>query len=127
MNFNLTSLFSLTIVLSVLLSGLHAKELPTLRANEAVRQAGVGVKKAVKDDPGSSSLVKVSGEVHPHVDKQTLKSALKAFSDQNMKADARHLKRQRHHARRIVTKRRLSGVLDILNSRAAALLGVTSA
>lgn len=120
MKFNITALFSLTIAASILLSGVHAKDLPAISTQARNMQATV--KKTAKDDAGSSPTYgKVSGEVHNHVERQTLKSALKAFGDQNMQADARHLKRQHHQARR-AQPRGLRGAFGLL-ARRAVLLG----
>lgn len=122
MNVNTTALFSLVIATSVFLSGLHAKELPALSATASLRHQA-NVRKAAKDDTGSNSPhSKVSGEVHNHIEKQTLKSALKTFSDPGLQADARHLKRQRHHARRTAQPKRLNDVLSLVGGRALAML-----
>lgn len=118
MNFNLTAFLSLTIAACILLSGVHAKDLTSLGSKSKEYQTA-GIKKVVKDDSAGSTY-KVSGEVHPHVDKQTLKSAVKAFGDQNMQADARHLKRQRHYARQAAAPRRLKGVLSLFTGRRPA-------
>lgn len=121
MKSNIPALFSLTIALSVLLSGMHAKDLPAL-STQVKKPSQAAIRKTGKDDAGASHG-KLVGEVHNHIDKQTLKSALKVFGDQNMQADARHLKRQRHQSRRPSAPRRMRGVLSLMTSRTAALLG----
>lgn len=123
MNFATTT-FSLLIACSVFLSGIHAKELPVLQ-RESAHRSETSINKSSKDDQGSSPHGKVSGEAHNHIDKLSLKTALKVYSDQNFQADAKHLKRHRHHSRRAPAPRRLSGVLGIF-SRSFSQSGLTA-
>lgn len=116
MNLTLNAFFSLVVACGVLLCGLRAGEVTALNLPAAVLAAD---RKALKDDQSVSALhSKVGGDIHhDHIEKQTLKSALKMLSDQPLQAEERHLKRVRHHARAASPWRRLNGVLGLLGSR----------
>ena len=120
---NSLTFVALTLAASVVLSGMHAKDLPAL-AVQAKQREEASNKRTANDD-SNSPHGRISGEVHNHIEKQTLKSALKVFGDHNMQVDARHLKRQRHRGRVAAEPRRLRGVLALISQRTAALLSAS--
>ena len=76
---------SIAIGLAVLLCGAHAKDVTGLSV--AARQ---NAKKFVSDD--TASLVKTSPDLHNHIDKQSLKTLVKAIDTSAMQADSRSLR-----------------------------------
>lgn len=91
-----TAIFSSFIALSVLLLGVHARDVSAATTQNA---------QAKKLDDGSGQQVtrtvdkQVSDHLHNHVEKQSFKSMVKTFSDQSPQADHRSLKKQRTHKR----------------------------
>lgn len=94
----LVGTFSVLLGLSVLLSGMHAKDLSLLVANASTLD-GAPLKKVIADDnsqltnPGKSP---VDTHSHTHIDKLNLKPISQMVSDAPQ-ADTRSLKRTRHH------------------------------
>lgn len=103
-----SALLSILMTLSLLLSGVHAKDVSSLTNQQIKRAASIKNPLAPKDDGGQNSQtqkVAIDSHLHNHIDKQTLKSAMKSFSDQNPQADQRSLRKVRHARRE---KRRLN-------------------
>lgn len=90
-----TTFLSSLLALSVLLLSTHAKDVSALSTatphGKKVDDSSIGHKVQKIAD-------KQAGELHNHVEKQTYKSMVKAFSDQSPQADNRSLRKQRHSA-----------------------------
>lgn len=88
-----TALFSSMMAFSILLLGVHAKDVSamSLSSNGNNRKY---------DDSVGQKVQKLAerqvNDLHNHVEKQSYKSMVKAFNDQSPQADSRSMRKQRH-------------------------------
>jgi hypothetical protein len=90
---HLITALSLTMGFSVMLNSMHAADAAAFTGGKSLADYST-VKKVTSDDPNAYKLI---GDMHNHVDKHTLKSITKTFSEQNISTDPRlkrHLKSQ---------------------------------
>ena len=96
LNNHLTATLALTLIFSVVLNSMHAADAAAYSSGK-LSADHASVKKVASDDPNA---LKIIGELHNHVDKHTLKSITKTFSESNVSADPRlkrHLKNQQEN------------------------------
>ena len=100
-----TALFSSYLAFSILLLGVHAKDVSAMSLSN---QAGA---KKYDDASVGQKVQKIAerqvNDLHNHVEKQTYKSMVKTFSDQQPQADNRGLRKQRHMSERKLRLRSL--------------------
>lgn len=123
-NFNTSAAFvSLLVLVAIIISGLHIKDV--LALNDQAKLNDAATKKVVGDNPlqatsqktDTDHANKVSAELHTHVDKQIVKTFLKAGMDHPI--DSRSLK-QLERAREFYESVRPLSVWEFLGFYLAA-------
>lgn len=83
------AVLSLVLVLGVVITGTHLKEVLSHLFNLPSPVVSLDTTKKISDDTGSK---KVSNDLHSHIEKQTLKNIVKISGDDVARTDRRHVK-----------------------------------